>query len=264
MLAPALLVFGVPSFAQALRHALRDFDFVKWVVLVLLILTILLLEQAVLPWHLFRRGSRLERAMTLLLSIAVVAIFVAALWLDAPGGDRTTMNVLLTLPLVFAVLFHAQSSRLFARSSAAPGLPPAPGRIRAVRDGESVVVKLRRRRMYRGVPQLVIGGLALWFLAAKLGVAAGGPRAMLLLIFTAIFGTVLAWLLVAIVSPDFTIQIRDSAARSANSFLGGVVGRARWYRRLRLPAFVGQLELTPSEKRWLARAVGTATTTTTT
>lgn len=62
ILAPALLVFGVPSFTQALRHALRDFDFMKWVALVLLILTILLLEQAVLPWHLFRRGSRLERA----------------------------------------------------------------------------------------------------------------------------------------------------------------------------------------------------------
>ena len=260
VLAPALLMFGVPSFTQALRHALRDFDFMKWVLLVLLILTVLLLEQAVLPWHLFRRGSRLERAMTLVLSISVVAIFVAALWLDSPGGDRATMNALLTLPLVFAVLFHVQSSRLFARSTEAPGLPLAPGRIRAVRDRESVIVKLRRRRTYRGIPQLIIGGLALWFLAAKLEVVSGGGPAMFLLIVTAVFGTVLAWLLVAIVSPNFTIQIRGGAARSANSFLGGVVGRARWYRRLRLPAFVGQLELTPSETRWLARALDTTTT----
>ena len=35
ILTPTLLVFGVPSFTQALRHALRDFDFMKWVVLVL-------------------------------------------------------------------------------------------------------------------------------------------------------------------------------------------------------------------------------------
>lgn len=232
----------------------------KWVALVLLILTILLLEQAVLPWHLFRRGSRLERAMTLALSMAVVAVFVAALWLDAPGGDRAIMNALLTLPLVFAVFFHAQSSRLFARSIEAPGLPPAPGRIRAVRDCESVIVKLRRRRSFHGIPQLIIGGLALWFLADRLDVAGGGGVAMFLLIVAAIFGTVLAWLLVAIVSSNFTIQIRGGAARSANSFLGGVIGRARWYRRLRLPAFVGQLELTPSEKRWLARALDTPTT----
>ena len=45
ILAPALLVFGVPSFTYALRHALRDFDFMKWVALVLFILTVLLLEQ---------------------------------------------------------------------------------------------------------------------------------------------------------------------------------------------------------------------------
>ena len=81
---------------------------------------------------------------------------------------------------------------------------------------------------------------------------------MVLLICTAIFGTVLAWLLVAIIAPSFTIQVRDGAARSANSFLGGVVGRARWYRRLRLPAFVKQMELTDSEKRWLARVLDTA------
>ena len=257
ILAPALLVFGVPSFTHALRHALRDFDFMKWVALVLFVLTVLLLEQVVLPWHLFRRGSRLERAMTLVLSIAVVTIFVAALWLDSPGGDRATVNALLTLPLVIAIVFHTKSSRLFARSSQPPGLPPAPARFRVVRDRESVIVKLRPGRTFRGVPQFIIGALALWFLAAKLEVAKGGGPALLLLIFTAIFGTVLVWLLAAIVSPSFTIQIRDRAARSANYFLGGVLGRARWHRRLRLPALVGQLELEPTEKRWLARALDT-------
>ena len=103
---------------------------------------------------------------------------------------------------------------------------------------------------------IVLAGL--WFLADKFEVMEGGASALFFLICATIFGTVVAWLLLAVINPKYTIQIRDGAARSANSFLGGVVGRARWYRRLRLHAFVGQMNLSPSEKRWLARVLDPA------
>jgi HEAT repeat protein len=258
ILAPTLLLFGVPALAEALRLALQDFGFTKWVLLLLFALTVLLLEEAVLPWYLFARGSRFERAVTLALSMGVVAIFVVALWRDPSRGDREALNALLTLPLVVAVLFHVRSSRLLSSFVRPPGLPPAPGRFRAVRDRESVIVKVKPRRSFRGIPQLVIGAILLWFLVVELEVARGGAAALALLIGVAIFGTVLGGLLLTVLRPNYTIQIRDGAARSATSFFGGVIGRARWYRRLRLPSFVGEMNLNPSEKKWLARALDTA------
>ena len=50
-----------------------------------------------------------------------------------------------------------------------------------------------------------------------------------------------------------TIQVRDGAVRSANTFLGGAFGTTVWHRSLRIPVFLGRLKFTSGEKRWLSR-----------
>jgi hypothetical protein len=72
----------------------------------------------------------------------------------------------------------------------------------------------------------------------------------------AVLGTVIAWLVLAGLSPTFSIQVRESAVRSATTFLGAAFGRPVWYRKLRLPALVQQLNLESAEKRWLTRVLG--------
>jgi hypothetical protein len=38
--------------------------------------------------------------------------------------------------------------------------------------------------------------------------------------------------------------------------LGGAFGTTVWHRTLRVPAFIGRIDLTPAEKRWLAGILG--------
>ena len=88
----------------------------------------------------FRRGSRIERGATFLLSTVVTGLFVAALWRWSrnPSTDenRAVLAGLILAPLVVAILFHLKESRLFARRrTAARRLPDPPGRIRVVDDG---------------------------------------------------------------------------------------------------------------------------------
>jgi hypothetical protein len=69
----------------------------------------------------------------------------------------------------------------------------------------------------------------------------------------AAIGTVLIWLVLSGLSPTFSIQLRDGAVRSANTFLGAAFGQPVWYRRIRLPVLVRQLRLTLQEKQWLTK-----------
>jgi hypothetical protein len=260
ILVPLILLFGAPLFASALRFALRDFDFTKWALALLVLLAVLLVEQVALPWHLFTRGSRAERAMSFLLTAAVVALFVGALWWSPAetvgrSEGRRVVAVLVTLPLVVSLLFHLQESGLFTARAAKPELPPAPGRLRTFYDGESLIVRIRRRRRFAaGLPHLVAGGLLLtatWWLSHYVSGAAG----LVVLLVLSLFGSALVAVLVLGLVPSYTVQVRNGAARSALVFLGGALGRAAWHRRIRLPALLDATPLGTLEKRWLSRVL---------
>lgn len=263
---PPLLYFGVPLLSRALRFSLRDFDFLKWAALLLAVLTILIFEQALLPWHWFPRSARFERFLTFSASSAVTALFAAPLLrlmreLSAAGeSDQATMAGLLCVPLAGAVVFQlATSGLLSGRSVSFLGLPPEPpGRIRMSFDGESLLVRFRRRGSLRAMPHLLFG-LALlvstWWLVGPQGAASGGGPSLFFLMLIAIFGTAVGWVVLGGLLPRYTIQVRSEAARCANTFLGGAVGRAPWFRRLRLPAFVERTRLDEREKAWLRRVL---------
>ncbi len=264
VLVPLLMIFGVPLFAEALRLALRGFDFMKWVLLLLLILTVLILEQAVVPWDLFPRGSRVERALTFGFSAAVVAVFTGAVWqwigLRAPSeADRATLGGIFLLPLLVAVVFHLKESRLLSPRTEPLRFSRPPGRLRAHFDSESVRIRLRKHRRRPGLRYLMFVAFMLpatWWLARSLEVAQTGGPGMFLLMVIAVFGTAILSLLLTSLGSGFTIQVRDGAIRSASTFLGGAFGVTSWHRKLRLPVLARRLDVTAAEKRWLTEVLG--------
>jgi HEAT repeat protein len=266
VLVPLLLIFGVPLFAEALRVALRDFDFMKWVLVLLLVLTVLILEQAVMPWDLFPRGGRTERAFTFCFSTAVVAIFAGAVWqwVDrsaSEDADRATLGGIFLLPLLVAVLFHFKESRLLSPRGEPLRFPPPPGRMRATFDSESVRIRMKERRRL-GLRHLFFVAsmlLAMWWIAQTLEVVRAGGPGMFLLMVIVIFGTAVASLLLTGLGSGFTLQVRADGIRSARTFLGGAFGATPWYRKLRLPVLARQLDVTGAEKRWITEVLGRTT-----
>ena len=262
VLVPLILFLGAPVFATALRLSLRGFDFMKWALLLLAGISIFILEQAFVPWNLFARGGRAERALTFLLSSAVTGLFAVALWrwaIAAADDNRVTLSGLLLAPLVAALVFHLKKSRFLApRGSPLRRSTPPPGRIRIVADGESLLIRLRERTRLRGLPLLFFGlafvGIA-WWMHTSLKVAQGAGPAMFLMMVLAVLGTAMCSLVFSGFS-GLTVQVRDGAVRSASTFLGGAFGTTVWHRTLRVPAFIGRIDLTPAEKRWLAGILG--------
>jgi HEAT repeat protein len=265
VLVPVLVFFGVPLLSEALRHALRDFEFLKWVLLLALALLFLVFEQAVVPWDLFPRGGRAERVLTFLLSSAVLAVFAAAIWrhLEEPGvasdDNRFFLGCLLLLPLLGAWAFHLSEMSLFVETPAdAIVKSNPPGRLRVVRDREGLIIRLRRKRGIRGYPRLVAGALLLvttWWLADRGGAARAGAPALVLLAIATIVAVALVWVVASGLLGGLAIQIRGPAVRAATTFLGGAFGRNAWVRRPRLPVVLEGLSLEPREKSWLASAV---------
>ena len=262
VLVPMVLVLGAPLFASALRHSLRDFDFMKWAILLLAVITVLILEQAFLPWHLFARSGRLERGMTFLLSAGVCSLFASALWrstmMPSADANRTTLSGLVLAPLLVALVFHLKTSRLLAkRETPLRQLSEPPGRIRVIDDGESLLIRLQHERRFRALPLVVFALLFVaiaWWMHTTLRVASGGGPAMFLMIVLSILGTAMGSLVVSGFS-GLTLQIRDGAIRSASTFLGGAFGTTAWHGHLRVPAFLGRLSFGSAEKRWLSSAL---------
>jgi hypothetical protein len=153
VLVPSLLIFGVPVFSEALRQALRDFDFMKWALLLLAFLTVLLFEQALLPWDLFARGGRVERALAFALSCSVVTVFAFAVWrwmnVQTAAGqkDQVALGGLFLLPLFAALVFHANAFFRRARTESKPlqKVPPSPKSIRTHFDGEQLLIRLQQK-----------------------------------------------------------------------------------------------------------------------
>jgi HEAT repeat protein len=265
VLVPLLLVFGVPILAEALRHALRDFGFLKWALLLALLLLFLVFEQAVVPWDLFPRGGRSERALALVLSSAVLGLFGTAVWrfmneeAVAADRDRFFFGSLLLVPLLFAWVFHSRSSRLFARPAAGSvAVSTPPGRLRLVHDGEGLLIRLGRERGIGGFPRLLVGVLLLggtWWLADRGGAANAGAPALILLTIAAIVAIALVWVVLAGFFGGIAIQIRGPAVRAATTFLGGAFGRPAWIRRPRVPVLLAGLPLERREKEWLTAAI---------
>jgi hypothetical protein len=196
------------------------------------------------------------------LSSAVTTVFAVALWrwaVSATEDNRVTLGGLLLAPLVVALVFHLKESRLLApRGSPLRRSTPPPGRIRVVDDGESLLIRLRARRRFRGLPLLLFGlafvGIA-WWMHTALKVAQGAGPAMFLMMVLAVLGTAMC----SLVSSGFsglTVQVRDGAVRSASTLLGGAFGTTVWHRSVRVPAFIGRIDFTPAEKRWLAGVLG--------
>ena len=264
VLVPLLMIFGIPIFAEALRLSLRDFDFMKWNLVLLSVLTVLILEQAVMPWDLFPRGSRIERALTFCFSTAVVVIFAGAVWqwigMSAPEeANRATLGGLFLLPLLVAVVFHFKESRLLSPRTEPRRFSPPPGRMRAYSDSDSLRIRLRRKRRRPWLRYLVFIAFLLlvtWWLARSLEIARTGGPGLFLLMVIAVFGTAIVSLLLSILGSDFTIQVRDGAIRSASTFFGGALGTTAWHRRLRLPVLARRLKVTAGERRWLTEVLG--------
>jgi HEAT repeat protein len=261
ILVPTLLLFATPLFSEAFRQALRDFQIMKWALLLLALLTLLLFEQALLPWDFLARGSRAERALTFCLSSAVTMLFALPVWLwmneqSAAGNeDRAVLGGLFLLPLLVALIFHIHALRRGKPTGAFRHLPPPPRGIRVFFDGESLLIRLQRKRAFRGLPHFLFGTALLgvsWWLCHSLEVTGGGAAGLVLLMMIAVFGTVLTWLLFAGLSPTFCIQLRDGAARSATTFLGAAFGPPVWHRRLRFGVLSSQLRLGSKERRWLS------------
>jgi len=241
LLVPLLLTLGTPVLARALRGSLSDFGNMRGWLWLLAILTALVFEQWLVPWHRFPRRARVERVVrgtlsTFLLALLGVALVAYSDALRITGDeDGATFALLLMLPLGFMLLVHLHTLGFLRRRGRPPDLVPAPGNLRVLQDGESVHIRREepRRLAVRVLRLALVVGPAI----AAGAVAGGSGKAsgMLLAFVAAPLGAALGALAVLLLDRPFVIQVRHGWVRSATTLLGASIGRPGWRRRLPQP-----------------------------
>lgn len=241
LLVPLLLMVGTPVLALALRRSLSDWGNMRGWLALLVILTALVFEQWLVPWHAFARRARVERIVRGTLSTLVLALLGVALVAHArvlqEGGrdDDAWVALVLMLPMAFILLVHLHSLGFLRTQGTPPRLSPAPGRLLVVQDGESV--RIRRKRRRSRLVQVVRVALVLGpaFIAGVIAGGSGKASGMLLAFAAAPLGAALGALVVLGLETPFVIQVRRGFVRSAATLLGASLGRAGWRRRVPRP-----------------------------
>lgn len=242
ILAPGLLFFAAPVFAEALRRSLSDWGHLRSWLWLLAVSTLLVLEQWLVPWHAFPRRALVERTVRAGLSAWLLGLLGASLLALAElrraqgDPDGASVATLLTLPLGFMLVVHLHSLGVLRSRGRAPSVAPPPGRLRVLEDGESLRVRLaapRPTRLGRALRLALVLGPAL-----GAAVAAGPGRAsgMVLAVVSAPLGAALGALCVLLLESPFVVEIRRGWVRSARTWLGAALGTpsggSGWRRRL--------------------------------
>jgi len=268
LLAPPLLFLGTPLVAEGLRVVVRDFEtFLPYPILAT-VTVLLVLEQWALPWRFMPRGARFERLIGGVLAAALVTLFARPLQLvyerriSAGDTDGAVLVALLTLPLLWMLVFHVVSVGLLRPGTRTGPLPAPPGlRLQVHADGDRLTVRARRRYRVRrgliqGVAVFATGGVA----AALAGLYGGRAPGMVLAFMAGLVGAALAGLLFEAILPRLLIQVRGGYVRGAVTRFGVALGGSDWMRR---PVFTsamnaillrhggGQRPLSPQERDWL-------------
>ena len=156
LLAPLLLFVGTPILGPALRRSLAEFGNMRSWLWLLVVLTVLVFEQWLVPWHRFPRRARVERALRGALSALVLSLLAFSLLAHSRGlrtagdEDGAVMALLLVLPLAFMLLVHLHALGFLRRQGRPPELVPAPGGLQVLQDGETVRVRRAGRRSWVG------------------------------------------------------------------------------------------------------------------
>ena len=252
-LIPLVLYLGTPLLAEGLRLVFRSFADLWPHLVVLALLSALVFEQAIWSSDLLRRPAWLERALSLVLSTAVLALPLQALLQvhearEAAGdADGAAIALFLILPLIWVLVLHIVHSRIHETLfSARRVLKPAGKRMQASIDGKTVSILFlpaisQKSQLVRGVCKTsIIGGVG--FVAAFVAGSGGKADAMVLALISGFAGSAMAGLVLQWFQRRLLFQVREGYARTAETTFGGVGRRsAPWQRHPLFPAHAKKL-----------------------
>jgi HEAT repeat protein len=238
LLAPVLVWFGTPVLALALRRQMTDFSFVWPGLVILLVTSLLVIEQWALPWKMLRRSARQQRLLSVLISTAVLG-WVAwsplmAVQDASSNPDMGTINLLILLPFVWLLSRHWLTLHPFRRQRKIL-LPPAPNPTWQVNcDGERIGLFWQPEATGWRKPVLnllLVSGSGLTA-AALAGLYRGGGPGFVLSLLVGLFGAAIVGLLMEFFRKRLQFQIEDGYLRCGFLRLGGTLGASSWSRHL--------------------------------
>ncbi len=227
-------------------------------VILLGITSCLVIEQWALPWRLMPRAARLERIISSVLSVTLLAIIAkpvlgyAKQQLSYGNPDQAVFSVLLLLPLLWLLILHIYQVGLFRRGEYFKLPSPPHKQLALIQDGERIALRLRSQRKAGRIVLQLAWVCSAGLLAAALAGHSGNAPGMVLAFLVAPVGAAVAGLALEVFRPKVIVQIRQGYLRLATCILGGALVGGNWSRHAPVKLLSDNLDMGKKNRIWLA------------